>query len=155
MDFNASKSSPDNSLFRLTSVVGAFLGLSLLAAAYGHFAAVWPAIDAGSGESAKSRFLLLLPGLVLTINGLINIVVCRALWLCMNWALNTALVFNAMTTIYLLHLLVHGVPDHPIGFFVALVLSVLVLLIAIRMGLVWPAVDISTGKLSETIDANH
>ncbi|MFK7957336.1 MAG: hypothetical protein AB8B96_14660 [Lysobacterales bacterium] len=132
-------SAPRNSLYTLAAAAGALLGLLLLAAAFGHFAAVWPAIDENTTVSGTKRLLLLLPGLVLTVAGLINVLTCRALWIGMKWALHTALAFNGITATYLVYLLSQGVPGHPIGFFLTLVLSSFVMLSAIRVGLVWPA----------------
>lgn len=123
-----------NSLHRLASVGGALLGLFLLAGAFGHFTAVWPAI-----ASDNNRFTLLLPGLMLTTTGLLNIALCRLLWVGTTWSLNLALVVNVCTAMYLAYLLGQVVPDHPIGIFLAMVSSYVVLLAAIRAGLVWPA----------------
>lgn len=135
-------SPPRNSLWSLASGGGLLLGLFLLFAAYGHFTAVWPAIDSGTGSSGSSRFSLLLPGLFLVITGLIDIGLCRVLWIGMRWALHLALVFNVLAAMYLAYLLLsQGAPDHPIGPFVGLVSSYIILLAAIRLGLVWPAVD--------------
>lgn len=138
----ARNSLPRNSLWGIASVGGLLLGFFLLAAAYGHFAAVWPTIDSGTAPSYKSRFSMLLPGLLLVITGLIDIGLCRVLWVGMRWALQLALVFNVLAAIYLTYLLLsQAAPDHPIGPFVALVSSYIILLAAIRLGLVWPAVD--------------
>jgi hypothetical protein len=130
-----------NSLYSLASVGGVLLGFFLLMAAYGHFAAVWPAIDNGMSASGNSRFVLLLPGLILSTTGLINIGLCRVLWIGMGWALQLALVFNGLAAMYLTYLLLNqSAPDHPFGPFVALVSSYLILLGSIRFGLVWPAI---------------
>ena len=124
----------------LASGGGLLLGAFLLLAAYGHFSAVWPAVEAAMGRSEDSRYSLLLPGLLLVFTGLINISLCRALWTGTRWALHLALFFNTLAAMYFVYLLVsQGAPDHPIGPFVAMVSSYLILLGAIRLGLVWPA----------------
>ncbi|MCO1335983.1 hypothetical protein MO867_16760 [Microbulbifer sp. OS29] len=41
---------------------------------------------------------------------------------------------------YLLYLMICGVPNHPIGVFLALEMSFVILLVGMRVGLVWPAV---------------
>ena len=135
-------SSPRNALWRLASGGGVLLGCFLLLAAYGHFSAVWPSIQSDAGLSGSGRFSLLLPGLLLIITGLIDIALCRVLWMGIRWALYPALVFNALAVIYLVFLMLsQSAPDHPIGPFVALVSSYIILLLAIRFGLIWPAVD--------------
>ena len=101
--------------------------------------AVWPVIGGAVDAPAGSRVTLLLPGLILATTGLVNIGLCRMLWPGVTWSVNVALVFNAVTTLYLVHLLRQGVPEHPIGIFLAMVSSYLVLLSAIRAGLVWPS----------------
>lgn len=129
-----------NSLYRLASAGGMLLGFLLLFAAYGHFSAVWPVVGSDTGSAEDNRFALFLPGLLLVITGLVDIGLCRALWLGMTRALYLALVFNLLAAIYFVYLmLTQGAPDHPIGPFVAMVSSYIILLIAIRLGLVWPA----------------
>ena len=130
-----------NSLYSLASGGGLLLGLFLLAAAYGHFTAVLPALENAADPLDSSRFYLLLPGLLLVTTGLINIGLCRVLWIGMRWALHLALVSNVLAAMYLAYLLLgQSVPNHPIGMFVAMVSSYIILLVAIRIGLVWPAV---------------
>jgi hypothetical protein len=131
-----------NALYNLASGGGFLLGFFLLAAAYGHFSAVWPAIESATGSSGGGRFPLLLPGLLLAMTGLINIGLCRVLWIGIRWALQLSLVINLLAAMYFAYLLLGQVaPNHPIGMFVALVSSYIILLAAIRIGLVWPAVD--------------
>jgi|GEM_PF-1754121 len=138
-----------NALYRLASGGGLLLGLFLLGAAYGHFAAVWPVIDGSKDPSGSSRLSLLLPGLLLATTGLINIGLCRVLWIGMRWAVNLALVSNVLTAMYFIYLLVsQAAPNHPIGPFVALVSSYIILLVAIRLGLVWPASKIMGSEKS-------
>lgn len=134
-----------NSLHRLASGGGVLLGVFLLTGAFGHFVAVWPAFNAGVIASDNSRVALLLPGLMLAATGLLNIGLCRALWTGTMWSLQLALLFNGVTAVYLAYLLIHGVPDHPIGLFLALVSSYVLVLGAIRVGLVWPAMDTGSG----------
>ncbi len=128
-----------NALYSLAAVGGVLLGLFLLAGASGHFIAVWPSLDSAVTPSLVNRFNLLKPGLILLTTGLINIGVCRGLWMGKNWALQLALGCNVFTMIYFGWLLTKGVPDHPIGVFLASAASYVVLLGAIRVGLVWPA----------------
>jgi hypothetical protein len=136
--------SAGNSLHRLASAGAILLGVFLLAGASGHFAAVWPTLQSGMTASGSGRLALLLPGLMLMTTGLINIALCRALWTGTVWAQQLALLFNGITAVYLAYLLHSGVPDHPIGLFLAVVCSDLIVLGALRMGLVWPAADASS-----------
>ena len=139
--FDSNQQASRNSLYSLASVGGTLLGFFLLMAAYGHFAAVWPVIDKGMSASDNNPLVLLSPGLILATTGLINLGLCRALWMGVGWALQLALVFNGLAAMYLTYLLLgQSVPDHPIGIFVALVSSYIILLGAIRIGLVWPAI---------------
>ncbi len=127
-----------NSLHSLASVFGVLLGAFLLAGAYGHFEAVWPIVDGGA--EPERRVALLLPGAVLLFTGLLNIGLCRALWTGAGWALLLALAANSLAVLYLGFLLYQSVvPDHPIGTFLALVSSFVLILAALRAGLTWPA----------------
>lgn len=130
-----------NSLNGLASVGGVLLGVFLLAGAFGHFASVWSTTDGQFGISSAPPFPLLFPGLLLLLSGSINICLCRALWTGARWALHSALAVNLLTAVYLGYLLDQGVPGHPIGLFLALVSSQILLLAAIRSGLIWPAMD--------------
>lgn len=129
---------PRNTLHSLVAVGGVLLGVFLLAGAYGHFAAIWPTLGDAARASLGERFGLLKPGLILLAAGLVDIGVCQALWKARNWALQLALAVNVVVMIYLGWLLAKGVPGHPIGLFLGLVSSYVVLLLAIRAGLVWP-----------------
>lgn len=111
----------------------------LLAGAFGHFGSVWPAAGDGSVMSSIPPFSLLFPGLLLALTGLVNICLCKALWAGANWALQLALAVNLVAVVYLGYLLNQNIPGHPIGIFVALVSSQVLLLAAIRLGLTWPA----------------
>jgi hypothetical protein len=128
-----------NGLHALASVGGVLIGLFLLAGAAGHFAAVWPAMDGATHSLGEMRLRLFLPGLMLAVPGLINIIVCRAVWIGRRWSVNLLLTVNIIAAGYLAYQLVQDLSGHPIGFFLALVSSYTVLLAAIRMGLVWPA----------------
>ncbi|MEO0575016.1 MAG: hypothetical protein AAF004_06095 [Pseudomonadota bacterium] len=125
-----------NALLTVASVSGVLIGLFLFLGAHGHFSAVIPKIEV----TQKRTFLLLLPGVVLVVAGAINIALCKALWAGRRWALHIGLLSNGLTVIYFSYLLHKGVPNHPIGMFLALLASYLIVLISIRMGLVWPAV---------------
>lgn len=129
---------PKNSLYNVASVGGVLLGAFLLAGAYGHFAAVWPTVV--EATAAGRRVALLFPGTVLLVTGLINIALCMALWKGKRRPLPLALVLNTLVMVYLGYLLYRNVaPDHPIGVFLALVTSYVLLLSAIKAGLTWPA----------------
>lgn len=146
MDTEVSDQPGFNALYRLASGGGFLLGLILLGAAFGHFAAVWPIIEGSENPSNSSRFSLLLPGLLLAATGLINIGLCRVLWFGSRWALNLTLAINVLTAMYFIYLfLSQAAENHPIGTFVALVSSDILLLAAIRLGLVWPANKYSNG----------
>ena len=143
--WDSNQLSPNNSLYKLASVSGVLLGAFLLAGAYGHFAAVWPEVNDGIGSAR--RIALLFPGTVLLVTGLANIGSCMALWTGKRWPLLPGLALNALAMVYLGYLLYQDVaPDHPIGIFLALVASYVLLLGAITAGLTWPA----TGTNSTT-----
>lgn len=124
----------ENGLDALAAAGGAVLAVLLLLGGTGHLSAVWPTSD----ESTLSQ---LLPGLLLLAAGAFNAVAAvgllrrRAGW---QWA---ALVVNLGLAIYLAWLLTVGVPDHPIGVFLALVCSQLIVLGAVLVGLEWRAPD--------------
>ena len=131
--------SPRNGLHGLAAAGAVLLGLFLLAGAGGHIVAVWPVLDSDIGASFAKRFAVLLPGLVLLAGGMINLVFCWPLWAGTRWALHASIAGNLINAIYFGWLLARGVPEHPIGLFLAAVASYLLLLGAIRAGLVWPA----------------
>jgi hypothetical protein len=129
---------PKNSLYNLAAVSGAVLGAFLLLGAYGHFAAVWPMIS--DEPESNRRIALLFPGTVLLATGLIDIALCMPLWKGQPRPLMLALVLNTLAMVYLGYLLfVNAAPDHPIGIFLALVASYVLLLSVIKAGLTWPA----------------
>ena len=127
-----------NGLNALAAAAAVLLGLFLLAGASGHLVATWPAMSNGD-LSTGQRVVLMLPGLILLTGAVVNLGLCWALWSGTRWALHTALACNLGVAVYCGWLLVRGVPEHPIGLFLAVVASDIVLLGAIRIGLVWPA----------------
>lgn len=140
MNSEPDSGNPRNSLYNLAAIGGALLGLFLIIAAHGHLWAVWPDINSGKSASGSSRLVLILPGLILATIGLMNIAIFRVLWVGMNWALHLALIINVLAAAYFTYLLLgQSAPGHPIGQFVATMCSYIILLMAIRVGLVWPA----------------
>lgn len=128
---------PLNALFRLAGAGSALLGLLFLVGASGHLSETWPMIVA---DSLNNRSLwLLLPGLILAITSLLNVSLCWGLWAGKPLARRLAFTVNLLATFYLAYLLHRGVPDHPIGFFLAFTSSQVILLGAIQAGLTWPA----------------
>lgn len=129
----------DDGLAIVSAILGLLIGLFLLTAAYGHLSAVLPMTDSPSNPASSSLFKLLLPAIILTTTGLLNIVLSRWLWKREPWAQNLALLGNTLALAYLVYLLLRSVPGHPIGLFTAIVASYLLLLTAIRLGLRWPS----------------
>ncbi|MFI2810039.1 hypothetical protein [Microbulbifer sp. JSM ZJ756] len=127
-----------NSLYSLAAVGAVLLGILLTMGAYGHFAAVWEQMM--SDETAlPRRLLLMLPGATLAGTAVLNILLSKPLWQGRGYALTATLVGNLLATAYLVYLIIRGVPGHPIGIFLALEMSLVILLVSIRAGLVWPA----------------
>ncbi|MEM7707369.1 MAG: hypothetical protein AAF358_17555 [Pseudomonadota bacterium] len=127
-----------NSLYNVASVYGGLLGVFLIAGAFGHFAAIWPTVIDGQGSDRLVG--LFFPGVLLLATGLLNSGSCIAFWAGKRRWLPTVLLVNTVATIYLGYLLWQGVvPNHPIGLFLALVSSYLVLLGTLWSGLTWPA----------------
>lgn len=133
------KTESRNLLYVLAAIGGAFVGCSLLLGAYGHLAAVLPAIGGEDNASIVRRLALVLPGLFLLVPGVLNFALCRFLWDGKLWSLRLALTGNGLALAYLVYLLWKGVPGHPVGIFLAIIASYVVLLGAIRSGLIWPA----------------
>lgn len=133
----------NNLLYRLAAIGGVLVGIFLLLGAYGHLAAVLPAISSESGGEIVQQFALLLPGLLLFVSGVLNAALCKYLWDEKQWSLQLALLSNVVVLTYLGYLLWKGVPDHPVGMFLAMVASHVVLLGATRVGLVWPKRNVS------------
>ncbi len=135
--FDTATPLPRNLLHLLASLGGLLLGLFLAMAALGHLSAVWPTLGA-NGWTA------LLPAMVLAGTCVLNLAASVPLWTGSRWAVQVALACNTLVMIYFAYLLQRGVPGHPIGVFVALETSYVILLGVIRVGLVWPA----TGSLT-------
>ncbi|UHQ55794.1 hypothetical protein [Microbulbifer sp. YPW16] len=127
-----------NSLYSLAAVGAVLLGALLTLGAYGHFAAVWGQMIS-EDTALPRRLLLMLPGVTLAGAAVLNILLSKPLWQARGYALTATLVGNLVATAYLVYLLVRGVPGHPIGIFLALEMSLVILLVSIRAGLVWPA----------------
>ncbi|WP_299592935.1 hypothetical protein [uncultured Microbulbifer sp.] len=136
---STSPESPRNALCKLAAVCGLLLGFFLTLGAYGHFGAVWADIWQ-SDTALQRRILLMLPGLMLAATAALNILFSKPLWEARGYALNIGLIGNLLTAAYLAYLLVRGVPDHPIGVFLTMETSYVILLAGIRAGLVWPVV---------------
>ncbi|AWF81646.1 hypothetical protein BTJ40_12870 [Microbulbifer sp. A4B17] len=137
---SASRSNPAlqrNALYRLAACGAVVLGLFLLLGAQGHFAAIWPLVTSDSIGLSR-RLLLILPGVMLAGTAVLNLLLCKPLWQERRYALNVTLAGNLLTTSYLFYLMIRGVPNHPIGIFLALEMSFVLLLLVTRNGLVWP-----------------
>ena len=144
-----------NGLHALASVGGLLAGLFLLAGAAGHFAAVWPAMDGATDPLDETRLRLFLPGLMLAVPGLTNIILCRAVWIGRQWPVDLLFIMNFIAAGYLAYQLVQDLPGHPIGFFLALVSSYVLLLAAVRVGLVWPMTVDDACSSSDSRSANN
>ncbi|WP_226704511.1 hypothetical protein [Microbulbifer elongatus] len=138
-----------NTLYNLAAVGALLLGALLTLGAYGHFIAVWSQITSQDNDFIR-RLLLILPGAMLTGTAVLNILLSKPLWQARGYALSITLASNLLATLYLIYLMIQGVPDHPIGVFLALEMSLVILLVAIRVGLKWPAAgDTSTKAHTE------
>ena len=125
-----------NSLYPISATTGGLLTILLTLGAYGHFAAIWLQL-VNSPEAWRSA-LLALPGLMLAATAAINLLLFKPLWQTKHWALWGALTANALTLCYLVWLMWRGVPNHPIGVFLTLQLSYVIMLSATAAGLRWP-----------------
>ncbi|WP_444913589.1 hypothetical protein [Microbulbifer sp. TRSA007] len=137
---SASRSKPAlqrNALYRLAACGTVVLGLFLFLGAQGHFVAIWPLVTS-DGIGLFRRLLLMLPGVMLAGTAVLNLLLCKPLWQERRYALNVTLAVNLLTTSYLFYLMIRGVPNHPIGIFLALEMSFVLLLLVTRTGLVWP-----------------
>ena len=126
-----------NNLYNLAAVGAVLLGALLTLGAYGHFVAIWPQVT-GTETALLRRVLLVLPGVMLAGTATLNILLSKPLWQARSYALTITLAGNMLALLYLLYLMIQGVPGHPIGVFLALEMSLVTLLLAIRTGLVWP-----------------
>jgi len=127
-----------NALYNLTAGGAVLLGVFLTLGAYGHFVAVWAQMM-GEDTALPRRLLLMLPGAMLAATAVLNLLISKSLWQARGYALTVALVGNLIAMVYLVYLLIRGVPGHPIGTFLALEMSYVILLVGLRAGLVWPA----------------
>ncbi|WP_193164112.1 hypothetical protein [Microbulbifer hainanensis] len=127
-----------NALYNLAAAGAVLLGALLTLGAYGHFVAVWSQIT-GEDTALLRRLLLMLPGATLAGTAALNILFSKPLWQARAYALTVTLAGNLLALLYLIYLMIQGVPDHPIGVFLALEMSLVILLVALRAGLVWPA----------------
>ncbi|AQQ66676.1 hypothetical protein Mag101_02700 [Microbulbifer agarilyticus] len=137
--FSATRDSQRNALYNLAAVGAVLLGLLLVLGARGHFVAVWPLLSDDSTGISR-RLLLILPGVMLAGTAALNLLLCKSLWQRRDYAINLTLAANLIAAVYLIYLMVRGVPGHPIGTFLALETSFVILLAGIRFGLVWPAI---------------
>ena len=137
-----------NNLYNLAAVNAVLLGALLTLGANGHFVAVWAQLI-DQDAVIQHRLLLLLPGATLAGTALLNILLCKPLWQARGYALNITLAGNLLAMLYFIYLMLKGVPDHPIGVFLALEMSFVILLVVTRAGLAWPAPD-ATGGNSNT-----
>lgn len=119
-------------LNHLATVGGIAVGSLLIAGAFGHFAAIWDRL-------AESRLALLTPGVLLALTGSINLLLTLAIWRGKRWSVVLALLANTIAAGYFASLLYSGVENHPIGLFLAVTSSYMLVLGAICMGLTWPA----------------
>ncbi|MCQ3830698.1 hypothetical protein HXX02_14760 [Microbulbifer elongatus] len=132
-----------NNLYNLAAVGALLLAAFLTLGAYGHFVAIWA--QAMSEDAALARrLLLMLPGTILAGAAALNMLFSRPLWQAHSYALTATLVGNLLATLYLIYLMITGVPDHPIGVFLTLETSLLILLTALRCGLVWPVASVTS-----------
>jgi uncharacterized membrane protein len=79
-----------------------------------------------------------MPGTVLALGSITNVVLCRLLWTGSRGAQHVALVINSLVLLYLVYLLIRGMPDHPITIFTGVVACYLAVLASARAGLAWP-----------------
>lgn len=138
-----------NALYRVATGTGLLLGVLLLMGAYGHLEATAASPERAPELLSGEWLAFMLPALVLAVAGLTNVGVCTALWTGASWALQLTLLVTLGAALYLSYLMTVDLPAHPVGIFLALTLSHLVLLGGIRAGLVWPATPESGGPEEE------
>ncbi|WP_444922377.1 hypothetical protein ACJJID_08725 [Microbulbifer sp. CnH-101-G] len=138
-DSKSTRALQRNALYRLAAIGAVILGLFLTLGAQGHFVAIWPMVISDEMDLSHG-LLLMLPGVMLAGTAALNLLLCKPLWQERGYALNVTLTGNLLTMSYLFYLMIRGVPNHPIGVFLALEMSFVLLLVATRAGLVWPAV---------------
>jgi len=127
---------PLNRFPRLSAAGAVLVGAFLLLGAFGHVEAVLPRIQV---EGAVSPLRLLLPAAFLGLAAVTNLALCKLLWDGSARGLQAALLVNSLLLAYLVYLLWHGVPGHPIVNFTSVVASYLIVLAAQKFGMVWPA----------------
>lgn len=125
----------ENGLDRLGAAGSAVLGLFLLAGGAGHVAAVWPA------ATGQGSMLVLVPGLLLLAAAVFNLAAGVWLWRGQTGWQWAALAVNGVLAVYLATVLLTGVPDHPIGAFLVVVCSQMIVLGALLAGLQWKSPD--------------
>lgn len=138
-DSRSTRVSQRNALYRLAAISAVILGLFLTLGAQGHLVAIWPMVTS-EGTDLSHGLLLMLPSMMLAGAAVLNLLLCKPLWQERGYALNVTLASNLLTMSYLFYLMIRGVPNHPIGVFLALEMSFVLLLVVTRAGLVWPAV---------------
>ncbi|MEM6639704.1 MAG: hypothetical protein AAF610_07365 [Pseudomonadota bacterium] len=121
-------------LYRIASANCVLVGLLCLTGAHGHVFAVWDSVVDASG----SRVALLMPAVQLAFTGFSNLLLAAAVWRRGSLAIWMALFINVVAAVYFSCLLHQGVTDHPIGLFLAVVAAHSLVLVALKMGLMWP-----------------
>ncbi len=114
---------------RLAALLAAAVGVFLLLGAFGHLDAVWSL----ARDFSVRSLLLLLPGAILLVIGLFNLLSTGPLWMGWNGVVSVALGLNTGLLAYLLFLVVRGVPGHPLLFFTGLVAALLAVLTVSRL----------------------
>ncbi|WP_299948526.1 hypothetical protein [uncultured Microbulbifer sp.] len=145
MAFSAKNVSQRNALYRLAAGSAVLLGLFLILGAHGHVVAIWPMVIDESTVIPR-RLLLMLPGVMLIGTAVLNILLCKPLWQERGHALNVMLAGNLFAMSYLVYLMIRDVPNHPVGAFLTLEMSYVILLVGIRVDLVWPATAKTPGE---------
>lgn len=118
-----------NGLDALVAGMSLLLGLFLLVGGSGHLTAIVP--------RANGSMALLLPGLILLSAAGVNLLASLPLARGRRSARWLLLSINAPLAVYLAWLLQQDVPDHPIGVFLAMVCSQLIVLLAVLSGMNW------------------
>lgn len=148
---NSIGGSQGNNLYNLAAAGALFLSAFLTLGAYGHFVAIW-AEAMSEDTTLLRRLLLLLPGAVLAGTAALNVLLSKPLWQGRSYALTATLAGNLLAMFYLIYLMIQGVPNHPIGVFLAMEMSFVILLLAIRSGLAWPASPENPGDAISSAD---
>ncbi|WOJ97908.1 hypothetical protein R0137_04855 [Congregibacter brevis] len=128
-----------NGLHKIAAAGAVIVGAFLIMGAYGHFAAVLPLMS--DAETLAAQLRLWVPGLILGSAGALSAAMVKMLWSGRRIALDVALGINTLAVLYFGYLLWKGVPGHPVGLFTGIVSCNLVLLLATRLGLIWPVIN--------------